>query len=136
MVEGKGKMSERIYARSRDDLFLVEAEAVRIGPDVLVYLWGGEQPHIGAVAAGQSRPSLEDPARFGATVSVLTFLGHKEDVIVREAAELMAAELETRVVVSAGMHWDDLTAEKIAIILANCREVIDSLLLKFKRGEA
>ena len=29
-----------------------------IGPDLLVAIWGGEKPHIGAVAAAQPRPRL------------------------------------------------------------------------------
>ena len=130
MVEGKGDMPERIYVRSRDDQLLIESEAVRIGSDILIYIWGGERPHIGSVAAAQPRPSRKDPARVSATASVMTFPGHKEDVIVKEAAEYIAAGLDTNVVVTAGIHWDDLDAEKIAVIMTNCREVIRDLLLK------
>lgn len=126
-------MPDRIYARSSDNHFLIEAEAVRIGPDVLIYLWGGERPHIGSVAAAQAAPSLKDPAQNSATASVLTFPGHKEDVIVKEAAEYLAAGLDVNVVVTAGMHWDDLSAEKIAVVVTNCRDVVRELLLKLQR---
>lgn len=136
MIEGEGTMPERIYVRSRDDLFLVEAEAVRIGSDVLVYLWGGDRPHIGSVAAAQPGPCLKDPSRVSATASVMTFPGHKEDAIVKEAAESLAAALKTHVVVTAGLHWDNLDAEKIAMVIANCQEVIDALLLKLKNNES
>ncbi len=128
-------MPERIYVRSSDNLFLVEAEAVRIGTDLLVYLWGGERPHIGSVAAAQPRPSRRDLECVSATASVITFPGHKEDAVVKEAAESLAAALETHVVVTAGLHWDDLDAEKIALVVANCREVIGGLLLKLKNNE-
>jgi hypothetical protein len=134
MTEEEENRPERIYVSSRDDLFLIESEAIRIGPDVLVYLWGGERPHIGSVAAAQPRPSLEDPARISATASVITFPGHKEDVLVKEAAEQIAAELDTHVVVTAGIHWDDLTADDIATIVANCREVVCAVLLRLKAG--
>ena len=126
-------MPERIYARSRDNQFLIEAEAVRIGLDALIYLWGGDRPHIGSVAAAQAGPSRKDPANISATASVITFPGHKEDVIVKEAAEYMAAELDANVVVTAGMHWDDLSAEEIAVVVANCRDVVRELLLKLQR---
>lgn len=129
-------MPERIYARSRDTQFLIEAEAVRIGPDVLIYLWGGERPHIGSVAAAQAGPSLKDPAQNCATASVITFPGHKEDVIVKEAAEYLAAGLDVNVVVTAGIHWDDLSAEEIAVIVTNCRDAVHELLLKLQRVAA
>jgi len=129
-------MPERIYARSRDKQFLIEAEAVRIGPDVLIYLWGGERPHIGSVAAAQAGPSLNDPSHVCATASVITFPGHKEDVIVKEASEYLAAELGVNVVVTAGMHWDDLSAEDIAVVVTNCRDVVHELLRKLQRVES
>lgn len=132
MAEGERKMPERIHVRSRDDQFLIEVEAVRIGTDLLVYLWGGERPHIGSVAAAQPRPSRKNPARVSATASVMTFPGHKEDVVVKEAAEYLAARLDTHVVVTAGIHWDNLDAAKIAVIMTNCREVIGDLLLKLQ----
>ncbi len=107
---------------------VVEAEAVWIGPDLLVWIWGGERPHIGAIAAAQPRPSLRDPARTSATASVLTFLGHKEDGVVKMASERLAAALDTHVVVTAGIHWDGLSTEIIATIEARCTEVVDRLL--------
>lgn len=106
----------------------VEAEAVWIGADLLVWIYGGERPHIGAVAAAQPRPSLRDSSQTSATASVLTFLGHKEDVIVKTASERLAAALGTHVVVAAGMHWNGLTAETIATVQARCSEVVERLL--------
>jgi len=129
-------MPERIHASSKGSQLLIEAEAVRIGSDVLIYLWGGERPHIGSVAAAQAGPSLKDPAQSCATASVLTFPGHKEDVIVKEAAEYLAAALDVNVVVTAGMHWDDLSAEQIAVVVANCRAVVHELLVKLQRVES
>ena len=129
-------MPERIHASSKGSQLLIEAEAVRIGSDVLIYLWGGERPHIGSVAAAQAGPSLKDPAQISATASVLTFPGHKEDVIVKEAAEYLAAALDVNVVVTAGMHWDDLSAEQIAVVVANCRAVVHELLVKLQRVES
>jgi hypothetical protein len=55
------------------------ANVRRIGPDLLVAIWGGEAPHIGAVAAAQPRPSLRNPAVTSASASVICYPGHKED---------------------------------------------------------
>ncbi len=124
-------MAKRISVRTPEPDYVVEAEAVRIGPDILVNVWGGERPHIGAVAAAQPRPSLTDPSKTSATASVLSYVGHKEDGIAKEMAEAISARFKTNVVVTAGIHWDDLPADGIQIIVERCREitcrVIDAL---------
>src|SRR5664279_5784419 len=98
----------RVAVRTAGAAWIVEAEATLIGGDVLVAIWGGGRPHIGAVAAASSRSSLADPAKTSATSSVLTYPGHKEDIVVKMAAEALSAALGTNVVVTAGLHWDDL----------------------------
>ncbi len=100
---------------------------MRIGADVLVFIWGGERPHIGSVAAADPRPSLADASRTSATASVLTYVGHKEDTVAKRAAEALASALNTKVVATAGIHWDNLTPEGIAAIDERCREIVDKL---------
>ncbi|MDP6343785.1 MAG: hypothetical protein QF491_09655 [Alphaproteobacteria bacterium] len=126
----------RITARTAEDDYLVEAEAVYLGDDLLVYIWGGERPHIGAVAAATPRPSLADPEQRSATASVLSYLGHKEDRVAQYAAETIAAALDTQAVVTAGIHWDDLGPEAIDIILSRCREIVDRLLAELQKEGA
>lgn len=105
----------------------VAAEAVWVGDDVLVCIFGGEKPHIGAVAAALPRPSLADPQKLSATSSVLTFPSHKEDVVVKHVSEALAARLATHVVVTAGIHWDDLSPDDISHIVESCDALIDPL---------
>ncbi len=127
---------ERISVRSSATTHTVEAEAVRIGGDVLVYIWGGEKPHIGSVAAAQPRPSLADPNKLSATASVLSYVGHKEDKVAKETAETLAAALDTNVVVTAGIHWDDLPPDGIADVVAGCREIAHKLIEKLAGSRA
>lgn len=101
-----------------------------IGKDVLVAIWGGEKPHIGAVAIAQPRPSLKDPEVTSSTASVICLIGHKEDELAKAAAEIIAAALETQVVVTAGIHWDDLAADAIQRIIRNSEKLIDMILQK------
>jgi hypothetical protein len=117
----------RVTVRTPESDYAIQAEAVRIGPDILVYIWGGERPHIGAVAAAQPRPSLSDPNKTSATASVLTYPAHKEDSAVKLVAEALAARLSTNVVVTAGIHWDNLPARSIDVVMDRCREIIDLL---------
>ncbi len=118
------KELERITLATEAPAYNLQAEAVWIGPDLLVYIWGGEAPHIGAVAMAQPRPSLADPAVTSATASVFTYLGHKEDELAKQAAESLAAALEAKVVVSAGIHWDGLGPDQIQTVVENGRQLV------------
>ena len=125
----------RVAVRTEEPDYVIEAEAVRLGADVLVYIWGGERPHIGSVAAAQPRPSLSDPNRISATASVLTFPGHKEDVVVKLAAETLAARLQANIVVTAGIHWDNLPAQGISLVMDRCGEIIRLLGQRLEDGD-
>ena len=103
----------------------LEASVRAIGEDLLIAIWGGEKPHIGAVALAQPRPSLKDPRTMSATVSVFCYVGHKEDGLAKQAAEKLAATFNTRVVVTAGIHWDNLSEEGIRKVMQNSRLLVD-----------
>jgi gallate decarboxylase subunit D len=105
-----------------------------IGNDLLVAIWGGEKPHIGAVATAQPRPSLRDPSVTSSTASVFCYVGHKEDELAKAAAEVLAAALKTRVVVTAGIHWDNLSQEGIRRVVSNSEVLVDLILDKIATG--
>ena len=91
-----------------------------LGDDLLIAVWGGTHPHIGAVGIAHPRPSLKDPEQISATASIYTVIGHKEDAVVQKMATEIAAALNRMVVVTAGIHWDDLTPEAIGKIVEGC----------------
>jgi gallate decarboxylase subunit D len=93
--------------------FEISAWVRLIGTDLLVAISGGEMPHIGAVAVAQPRPSLRNPNVTSATASVICCMGHKEDALAKTASEKLSATFNCRVVVTAGIHWDNLTDEDI-----------------------
>ena len=101
-----------------------------VGDDLLVAVWGGEKPHIGAVSAAQSRPSLRDPEAISATASVLCFLSHKEDELAKAMSEVLAAVLDTKVVVLAGIHWDNISPDGIRQVVNNSEILVDLILEK------
>jgi|APFre7841882630_1041343.scaffolds.fasta_scaffold10272_3 hypothetical protein len=101
----------------KEGRFKLEASVRALGPDLLVAVWGGTHPHIGAVALALPRPSLRDKIKTSATSSVLTLLGHKEDVTAKTVSEALAAALKKNVVVTAGIHWDNLKPEEIQSIV-------------------
>jgi len=107
--------------------FELHAQVTILGKDILVVLAGGVA-HIGAVAMAQPRPSLADPRKAGATSSVYTYVGHKEDSIAKTMAEKLSKALNRKVVVVAGIHWDNLRDEEIENIVGMCREITEEVM--------
>ena len=101
----------------------------RIGSDILVSIWGGTHPHIGAVAMAVPRPSLKDPKKVSATSSNFTFVGHKEDLLAKKISEKIASQLKTNAVVTAGVHWDKLPPNKIETV-EKLTDTLTDLILK------
>ena len=108
----------------------LSASVRQIGQDLLVAIWGGEKPHIGAVAMAQPRPSLKDPEVTSSTASVFSYVGHKEEELAKAAAEILAAAIKTNVVVTAGIHWDDLSPEGIQRVIKNSEILVEMILEK------
>ena len=106
----------------------IEAHVRSVGEDFLVAISGGEKPHIGAVAVAQPRPSLKDPKMTSATASVICYVGHKEDDLVKHAAEKLSGAFNTRVVVTAGIHWDNLSEEGIQKVIRHSRMLLDLVI--------
>ncbi len=121
-----GKIESFHVAKARDR-FEVCAQINVMGSDLQVNLFGG-RIHIGAIGIGEPRPGLKDPGRTSATGSVFTFARHKEDVIVKPMAQELAARLNRKVVVVAGMHWGGLDRDGIEAILSICREITEKIV--------
>jgi len=90
----------------------------RLGRDLAVTLGGGDQPHIGAVAVSQPRPSLAPDGGTSASTSVITLAGHKEDDLARTLAARLARHTGGVVSVACGIHLDRALPAELAEILA------------------
>ena len=113
--------------------FKIHAFLQRLGADILVSIWGGNRPHIGAVGMATPRPSLRDPKQWSATSSNFTFVGHKEDAVVKRVSEMLASQLRTHVVVTAGIHWNAISVREIETIEKLTDELADLILERLKR---
>jgi hypothetical protein len=123
---------KKFMVRISKGKFKLHAFTQRMGQDLLVSIWGGTRPHIGAVGMAIPRPSLRNPKKWSATSSNFTFVGHKEDAIVKKTSEKLATELRRNVVVVAGIHWDGITAKEIKIIEDLTQKMSDQILKKLK----
>ena len=130
------KNEEGFHFATDEDRCGLRASARRIGGDLLVAIWGGEKPHIGAVALALPRPSLKDSGSTSATASVICVVGHKEDDLVKEASESLAAALNTRVVAAAGIHWDKLDEKGIRAVKQNGRALVNRIAEEMKEATA
>lgn len=92
-----------------------------IGNDLVVYLFN-EHGHLGAVALAEY--SHEENR---ASTSVITRLGHKDDVVAYGAAQKLCKLLKKPVCAIAGIHLDDITEEEITRITRNCERLVDRL---------
>jgi hypothetical protein len=101
-----------------------------VGEDILVSIWGGNRPHIGAVGIAAPRHSLKNPKQWSATSSNFTFPGHKEDTLVKKISEKLATQLRKNVVVTAGLHWDRLTLKDIKTVESLTGKLSDRILNK------
>lgn len=97
--------------------------AQRLGLDVSICLFGGERPHIGAVAVAQPRPSLRDASENSASCSVITLVGHKDDEPARDMALYLATQLNVAVSVACGIHVDNITPEELHAATKLCHEL-------------
>jgi len=101
---------------------------IRMGADACLILTGGDRPHLGAAAVAQSRESLAVPGKPSSTVSNITLLGHKDDVLAREIARRFSEATATNVVVCCGIHLDSISTEEIEEILAISSDILEEMV--------
>lgn len=114
--------------RTEKESYNLEAFVKGIGQDLLIAVWGGERPHIGAVAIAQPRESLKDRRLTSATASVFCYPGHKDDVVAKEAAEKISSALNVNVTVTVGIHWDNIDDVAIRRVIENSRHLVNMII--------
>jgi hypothetical protein len=106
----------------------VSISAQLIGKDLIVCIFN-EGAHLGAVAvADYSREEKR------VSTSVLTRLGHKDDVIARNAAYTLCKQLKKPVCAIAGIHLDNITSEEIVAVTQNCNRLAEKLSRQLSVG--
>ena len=115
--------------------FKIHSSVQEVGQDILVSIWGGTRPHIGAVGIAIPRPSLKNQKKWSATSSTFTFVGHKEDTLVKVISEKLAARLRKNVVVTAGLHWDGISSNEIKTIQNLTQKLSDRIVKRLQRTE-
>jgi len=94
-------------------------------------LTGGEKPHVGGVVLALPRLSLRGEG-WSADVYITPVPGHKDVDVARTIAETLARELRCPVVVTAGIHSDNLCPEELRKIICHCVTLTETALASFK----
>jgi len=102
-------------------------ESKEIGKDLLITIYGGDEYHIGGVAIAYPTPSHYRDATT-VSVSTLTLPGHKDYVVANSAAEKISKAIETPVVVTVGIHYDNATSKDIEEIISAVNALVDELI--------
>lgn len=124
------------HIKTDREAYNLEAFVKEIGQDLLVAIWGGDRHHIGAVAVAQPRPSLKDHRVRSATASVFCYVGHKDDIVAKEAAEKISSVLNTNVTVTAGIHWEDIDEAGMRDVMENSRQLVEMIIEKITARES
>jgi hypothetical protein len=101
----------------------VWAEAIRAGEDLVIFIGGGERPHVG---------SLSLAAAEGVPISV-SVPGHKDYIVSCDAARRVSRETGKACVVVAGLHVDNAIKLDIELLLKNSEKCLGLLIEMIKK---
>lgn len=110
----------------------IELFCIPMGEDLCIVICGGEIPHLGAMAVAQVRPSLSDPRRLSSSTSVITLLGHKEDVLAKEVADKVCTQLNKNVITCCGIHLKNATCDEIKLVTDMVEKLTQYLIARLK----
>jgi len=115
--------SRRPYAESGGGRHKVWAEAIPAGEDIVIFIGGGERPHVGSL-------SLADAGHPPFSASLPR---HKDHLVSSKAAARVSKELGKTCVVVAGIHVDGATNPDIELLLKNSDKCLDLLIGMVKK---
>ena len=102
----------------------VSLTAHYMGSDLVVCIYN-QNAHIGAVAVGEY-----DHQSTRTSTSVVTRLGHKDDVVAQKTAYLISKSSKTPAWVITGIHVDNVTEAEISKVLENASSLVDEFINK------
>jgi hypothetical protein len=97
---------------------MIWADFINAGDDLVVFIGGGECPHIGSW-------SVCDPGKEPLSMGVPC---HKDHIISSKASKKIADISSRRCLVIAGVHTDGASRDDIEKLLGNSDKCVDMLL--------
>lgn len=101
--------------------------ACLVGRDILLWVEGGERPHIGCAVQAVPRASLTGSGERSATSSVLNLTGHKDEFLCRNIAEQICKAFGVTVVCTGGVHVDGISRQQIEAVMKLAEELTEKV---------
>lgn len=105
----------------------IEAVCVACGDDLIVVVGGGTHYHCGTVALTISMPSIKDPQKKTNSTYQVPVPGHKEEALAREGSLILSRSLERNVVMSVGIHVDQISKDGIGEYVEQFYRLVDRI---------
>lgn len=96
----------------------VWAEVIFAGEELLVYIGGGDRPHIGALSLAKPR---EYPLSF-------SMPGHMDYLVSSESSKRICEATGTKCAVVCGIHVDAAAPDEIESLMVNSRKCVDLII--------
>lgn len=112
----------------------IHCNIIPMGKDYTLAVYGGDTPHVGSVVMSVARPSLTGEG-IGVTSSVLTGIGHKDDVVAKIFAETVAKKMNCTVVCACGIHMDHIEAAQIEIVKEKSKSLLEKVLVYIEKDK-
>ncbi|HEY8909331.1 MAG TPA: hypothetical protein VIM51_03490 [Desulfosporosinus sp.] len=90
-------------------------------------LTGGGKPHVGGVVMALPRQSLSGTG-WSSDVYIMPVPGHKDVEVAQTVADSLSRGLRCPVVVTAGIHSDNLCSEELSQIIRHCDTLTQTAL--------
>lgn len=98
--------------------YLIRARLEFLDDGLNVTIFGGCSSHIGCVSVAEADGSLQS----------IAIPGHKEQVVSERWARALAKKHKCRTAVTCGIHYDDLTKEELAQVIAAIGRLLERVL--------
>ncbi|PXX80129.1 hypothetical protein [Dielma fastidiosa] len=89
---------------------VINCEVTRLGRDFAICVYGGDEPHLGALCLAVPYYKNE---KLHASVSTLVIPTHRDNVIAELFAKRFALAFNSNVSCSCGIHYDIITSSEI-----------------------
>ncbi|MCE1254973.1 MAG: hypothetical protein LWX83_15680 [Anaerolineae bacterium] len=108
--------------------YLVEAVCVDVGADLVVVVGGGSRYHIGSTSLTISMPSIKDSSKLTNSTYLVPVPGHKEENLARESSLILSRSLKRNVLVSVGIHEDQISKADIGLYIDCFNNLINQII--------
>lgn len=101
-----------------------EAHLIKAGEDLLVFLSGGDTPHIGAAVCCDAAGNAREAA----------LPGHKDQIVMKTMAERLSKAAGCGICVAGGIHIDGITKDQILLVVELCERLTDEIIRSLSGG--